>query len=418
MLSCHGCDGGRCGYSVSYTEGSSIRGHLVYDSFSFGSADGGERRVRASFGCQTYESGLFQSQACCLPSLELLHLAGAFSFTSLAASPSSASSHHRRTHPPQVADGITGLSQSQRYGPTLFDYLRAATNAPNVFSICLSEEVGALVLGGGVPSHLSAEWIPYSGSSTYAVGLTDITVGGRSIGERSSAYHNTIIDSGTTFMYLPPGAYRKVWRVEASPTQGTSLEGPILFRGLSPGLCSKRPRRSVRVPLLARWRRRGQVALSFLPPHFCGPLLLTSDGRVAGIRCATSGAPTARGGLATRLGASPEGTTLVAETQRLPRRAALVSEPPAPLRVGEYPDDYCYEASDAELDAFADQQLLFGNGVRVRFGPRQYAYELRSGLWCLGVFDNEHNGAVIGASNMRNHEVPLHARARSSVLRR
>ena len=251
MLSCHGCDGGRCGYSVSYTEGSSIRGHLVYDSFSFGSADGGERRVRASFGCQTYESGLFQSQACCLPSLELLHLAGAFSFTSLAASRSFASSHHRRTHPPQVADGITGLSQSQRYGPTLFDYLRAATNAPNVFSICLSEEVGALVLGGGVPSHLSAEWIPYSGSSTYAVGLTDITVGGRSIGERSSAYHNTIIDSGTTFMYLPPGAYRKVWRVEASPTQGTSLEGPILFRGLSPGLCSKRPRRSVRVPLYA-----------------------------------------------------------------------------------------------------------------------------------------------------------------------
>ena len=99
MLSCHGCDGRRCGYSVSYTEGSSIRGHLVYESFSFGSADGGERRVRASFGCQTYESGLFQSQACCLPSLELLHLAGAFSFTSLAASPSPASSHHRRTYP-------------------------------------------------------------------------------------------------------------------------------------------------------------------------------------------------------------------------------------------------------------------------------------------------------------------------------
>lgn len=89
----------------------------------------------------------------------------------------------------------------------------------------------------------------------------------------------------------------------------------------------------------------------------------------------------------------------------MPRKVTtLVSEPPAPLRVGEYPDDYCYEASDAELDAFADQQLLFGNGVRVRFGPRQYAYELRSGVWCLGVFDNEHNGAVIGASNMRNHE--------------
>ena len=67
------------------------------------------------------------------------------------------------------------------------------------------------------------------------------------------------------------------------------------------------------------------------------------------------------------------------------------------------------------------------------FGPRQYAYELRQGIWCLGVFDNEHNGAVIGAANMRHHEVvfdrgsrrvgffpsdcaEMHANRRSSIL--
>lgn len=29
----------------------------------------------------------------------------------------------------------------QSYGPTLFDYLREDTGCPDVFSICLSEEV-------------------------------------------------------------------------------------------------------------------------------------------------------------------------------------------------------------------------------------------------------------------------------------
>merc|ERR1719478_2115357 len=61
--------------------------------------------------------------------------------------------------------------------------------------------------------------------------------------------------------------------------------------------------------------------------------------------------------------------------------------------------------SEAELLTFADYSLHFGNGVTLPFGPRQYAYELRRGVWCLGVFDNEHSGAVIGGANMRNYEV-------------
>mmetsp|Transcript_16952 Transcript_16952/g.50123 ORF Transcript_16952/g.50123 Transcript_16952/m.50123 type:complete len:527 (-) Transcript_16952:84-1664(-) len=261
MSTCRSCDGGKCAYSVSYTEGSSIRGHLVYDSFWFGT-ELGNRAVRASFGCQTYESGLFYSQ---------------------------------------VADGITGMSQGQGYGPCLFDYLRDQTRAPNVFSICLSEEVGALVLGGTVPPDLKAEWVPYSGSSSYVVDLVDIRVSGASIGEPSSVYRSTIIDSGTTFMYLPPGPYRKV---------------------------------------RDQWRNH-------CPWGAC---------------------------------------------------ASRVAK-------GEYPDDYCYTMSTDELRRFAPHSLHFANGVRVNFDSRQYAYELRRGVWCLGVFDNEHNGAVIGAANMRNYEV-------------
>ena len=71
---------------------------------------------------------------------------------------------------------------------------------------------------------------------------------------------------------------------------------------------------------------------------------------------------------------------------------------------GEYPDDYCYTMSASEVDRLTPMSLHFSNGVQIDFGPRQYSYELRRGVWCLGVFDNEHNGAVIGASNMRNHE--------------
>ena len=171
MSRCRSCDASKCGYSVSYTEGSSIKGHLVYDTVWLADSKGERAGVRASFGCQTYESGLFFSQ---------------------------------------VADGITGFSQASTYGPTLFDYLQRGMHTPDVFSMCLSEEVGAMVLGGAVPPTLRADWMPYTGSSSYAVGMIDITIGGVSVGAPAANYRSTIVDSGTTFMYLPPAAYRKV----------------------------------------------------------------------------------------------------------------------------------------------------------------------------------------------------------------
>ena len=115
------CHSGSCSYSVGYTEGSSIRGRIVYDHFWFGS-ESGRRPVRAAFGCQTYESGLFYGQ---------------------------------------MADGIVGFSQRSQHGGTLFDYMRSALHSPDVFSICLSEEEGALVLGGTVPAGLEATWVPF-----------------------------------------------------------------------------------------------------------------------------------------------------------------------------------------------------------------------------------------------------------------
>jgi hypothetical protein len=57
------------------------------------------------------------------------------------------------------------------------------------------------------------------------------------------------VGAGAGDFHTPPGEYS----IEAPPTQGTLSEDPFgcSFED-SPGLCSKRPRESVRVPLLAR----------------------------------------------------------------------------------------------------------------------------------------------------------------------
>ena len=75
-LSCESCNARRCGYSVRYTEGSSIRGHILYDHAHFkreargggggGGGEGGGALERATsriyFGCQTQETGMFFKQ--------------------------------------------------------------------------------------------------------------------------------------------------------------------------------------------------------------------------------------------------------------------------------------------------------------------------------------------------------------------
>ena len=69
--------------------------------------------VPASFGCQTHETGMFKSQK---------------------------------------ADGITGFNLQTGRSATLFSELVAATGAPDAFSLCYANYVGALVMGGALPA--------------------------------------------------------------------------------------------------------------------------------------------------------------------------------------------------------------------------------------------------------------------------
>ena len=233
---CRSCSHNTCGYEQSYTEGSTIRGRLVTDLCHFRAVSGEEHPVRATFGCQTYESGLFFKQ---------------------------------------VADGIAGFAPGGMYGPTLFDSLRAGQPAaassskaptsddsydspsydspsydtgqdesgsrakgykyvaaapvrsevPNVFSICLASEVGALTLGGalsdatiasskdGTHPNLKARdhskgegsqpavWVPYQGG--YELKVADFLIEGVSAmhSQYRGGYYATV-DSGTSFMCL------------------------------------------------------------------------------------------------------------------------------------------------------------------------------------------------------------------------
>ena len=69
--------------------------------------------------------------------------------------------------------------------------------------------------------------------------------------------------------------------------------------------------------------------------------------------------------------------------------------------------DHVRVSQRMQVHQFAPISMHFANGVELPLPPGQYAYELRHGVWCLGVFDNGHSGVVIGACNMRNNEVRL-----------
>ena len=208
MTQCDTCERNRCGYQISYYEGSVAKGRLLRDIVWFGATTGGShvhvhRPVQASFGCQTRETGMIFDQ---------------------------------------VADGIVGLAPSEGPSSTLFDYLQLETGCPDVFSLCLGDDVGAMVLGGQIRRRLekSLAWIKYDPSeSTFKVELLDISFMGERLGIRRSLYRDTIVDSGTGFTYVPPEAYRMLSdRFRTRCPWGSCQERAVRGRGKS-DICYK-----------------------------------------------------------------------------------------------------------------------------------------------------------------------------------
>ncbi|XP_051144866.1 aspartic proteinase 36-like [Andrographis paniculata] len=167
------CDSNRqqCVYERQYAEMSSSSGVLGEDIVSFGNESELEPQ-RAVFGCENMETGDLYSQH---------------------------------------ADGIMGLGRGDL---SIVDQLVEKSVISDSFSLCyggMDVGGGAMVLGGISPpsdmvfTHSDAGRSPY-----YNIDLTEIHVAGKQLPLNPKVFdgkHGTVLDSGTTYAYLPEAAF-------------------------------------------------------------------------------------------------------------------------------------------------------------------------------------------------------------------
>ncbi|KAL1514842.1 hypothetical protein AB1Y20_003927 [Prymnesium parvum] len=187
-LLCESCAADVCGYSVHYTEGSAIKGHVVQDVAHLtraGRAPEDDLAVQLPvyFGCQTSESGMFYKQE---------------------------------------ADGILGLQppRTRSRVPSMLSSLAATSRSlVEAFSLCLSDTAGLFLMGGSAQRRrASTITVPmeHGAKARYSLKLSGIRVSNLAPGNNSfralsfpqSVYSPTIVDSGTTFVYASSPLFR------------------------------------------------------------------------------------------------------------------------------------------------------------------------------------------------------------------
>lgn len=190
------CDGeARCAYARHYAEDSSTRGILADDVVGFGDASTiGPARIL--FGCETEETGdLFN----------------------------------------QKADGIIGLGR----GPLgIVDQLVGQGALADTFSLCYGgweKGGGAAVFGATAlpPGMLFTPLVVADGGSPnvfYNVRIESLSVGGKALDLPAGAFdqgYGVVLDSGTTFTYLPPAVFAHFKAAVMAGAKGLEIvEGP------------------------------------------------------------------------------------------------------------------------------------------------------------------------------------------------
>ena len=165
---CSAASTGACEYRVSYQEGSSSRGYIVEDVVRFG---GTVPNARVAFGCEVAETNSILTQR---------------------------------------ADGLFGLGGDSR---TTFAQMVRAGAIGNAFSLCVDgfgKNGGLMTLGrfdfgdadaGAVSTPLTGETSTFYETKARRWSLGDVELDG-------STNMATIIDSGTTFTYVPTAMHR------------------------------------------------------------------------------------------------------------------------------------------------------------------------------------------------------------------
>ena len=168
----HCNSGNSCGFTISYSEGSSLRGNFINDVVCLGERSTCKEGdlVKFNFGCASVMTNLFRTQ---------------------------------------LADGIMGVNNNVH--TTLIDSLRAHHNLKeDLFSICLGQEGGEFVVGGyndalSLNKDVPPMWVPQLSPSNpfYKIKFNGISIGGKS-GKLDLV---ATLDSGTTYSFIPSSLY-------------------------------------------------------------------------------------------------------------------------------------------------------------------------------------------------------------------
>jgi hypothetical protein len=159
------------GYSQCYAEGSCNRGQLMMDNICFGQACPVIESAQISFGCCNEYSRLFKMQ---------------------------------------LADGIIGIGPGSNLIKHLHDVHKLETY---VFAICVDKDNGRFSVGGYAEKLHEGEiqWTTLSsnfGHYTNFVQSIEVVGGKTAIFEEGD--QDTLIDSGTTYTYLPGSKFEKL----------------------------------------------------------------------------------------------------------------------------------------------------------------------------------------------------------------
>mmetsp|Transcript_22652 Transcript_22652/g.62543 ORF Transcript_22652/g.62543 Transcript_22652/m.62543 type:complete len:640 (-) Transcript_22652:415-2334(-) len=192
------CRSNKCYFSRSYAEGSSSQGVLVEDVFAFpdtaGSMAGGSS-VRIVFGCEEGETG------------EIFR---------------------------QKADGLIGMGDNDN---SFHSQLLKMGAIADSFALCFGYPSGGTMLLGDVsfPGSEDMVYTPLLRRSSvhyYTLTLNEITVGNKPVEVPSSTYakgYGCVLDSGTTFLYLPSAAFSSFSKLVKDAAQNNKLpsrDGP------------------------------------------------------------------------------------------------------------------------------------------------------------------------------------------------
>ena len=159
-----------CDFSISYSEGSTIKGKFIYEKIKIGDKYKKDNYFYFPIGCTNSENHLFKSQ---------------------------------------FADGIMGLQKSEKSFPSILYKLKIIPK--NLFSLCLGNNGGYFSVGEILnEAHYNNNNITYLKlyhDGFYKVNLINVKINDKiiEVSENDNLInsHNSIIDSGTTISYFP-----------------------------------------------------------------------------------------------------------------------------------------------------------------------------------------------------------------------